>query len=55
MWKIVEELACRSVLIGGDAENLGSFGEIKKCGLEFVLTKFGKFNRIAVSAYYFSL
>ncbi len=42
MWKIVEELACRSVLIGGDAENLGSFGEIKKLWSRIYVDKNGK-------------
>ena len=42
MWKIVEKWGCCGVLIGGDAENLGSFEEIKKLWFRIYVDKNGK-------------
>ena len=42
MRKIVEKWDCCGVLIGGDAENLGSFEEIKKLWFRIYVDKNGK-------------
>ena len=52
-WKEIEWGYC-GVLIGGGCRK---FGELwgKNCGLEFMLTKRGMFNKVWASVYYFSV